>query len=79
MNSNLAGEDVTMKAQLETPALTNRGVELESETNEEAAVLLRLWTEKGRPVSFTRLLSGAGFDIKTGIRLSIAPSAAEKD
>ncbi|GAI74178.1 unnamed protein product, partial [marine sediment metagenome] len=33
----------------------------------------------GRPVSFTRLLSGAGFDIKTGIRLSIAPSAAEKD
>jgi len=68
-----------MKAQLETPALTNRGVELESETEEETAVLLRLWTEKGRPVSFTRLLSGAGFDLKTGIRLSIAPSAAEKD
>ena len=68
-----------MKAQLETPALTNCGVELESETEEEADILLRLWIEKGRPVSFTRLLSGAGFDVKTGIRLSIAPSAAEGD
>jgi len=68
-----------MKAKLETLELKNRGVELESETDEEAAVLLRLWTEKGRPVVFTRLLSGAGFDIKTGIRLSIAPSAAEDD
>lgn len=67
-----------MKAQLETPALTNRGVELESETEEEANILCRLWTKKGRPVSFTRLLSGAGH-IKTGIRLSIAPSAAEED
>ena len=68
-----------MKAKLETLALSTRGVELESETEEEANILCRLWTEKGRPVSFTRLLSGAGHDIKTGIRLSIAPSAAEED
>ena len=71
--------EVTTKAKLETLELKNRGVELESETEEEAAALLRLWAEKGRPVSFTRLLSGAGFDIKTGIRLSIAPSATEDD
>ena len=63
-----------MKAKLESSELQNRGVELESETEEEANILFRLWTEKARPVSFTRLLSGAGHDIKTGIRLSIAPS-----
>jgi len=68
-----------MKAKLETLELKKRGVELESESDEEADILLRLWTEKGRPVSFTRLLSGAGKDIKTGIRLSIAPSATEDD
>lgn len=68
-----------MKAKLETLELQNRGVVLESETEEETNILFRLWTRKGRPVSFTRLLNGAGYDIKTGIRLSIAPSAAEED
>ena len=60
-----------MKVELETIELQNRGVELESETEEEANILFRLWADKGRPVEFTRL--------PTGIRLSIAPSAAEED
>lgn len=68
-----------MKAKLETIELKNRGVELESETEEEADMLSRLWTGKGRPVALIHLRSGASFDIKTGIRLSIAPSAAEDD
>jgi len=67
-----------MKAKLETPALSNRGVELESETEEEKAVLLDLWLKEGRPVCLTRLASGVidgiGYDIQGNVRLSIAPT-----
>lgn len=72
-----------MKAKLETPALSNRGVELESETEEEKAVLLDLWLKDGRTVCLKKLASGVidglGYDIKGNVRLSIAPTAAEED
>jgi len=74
-----------MKIKLETLPLQNRGLELESETEEERAVLLDLWLKKGRPVCLTRVpkgvIHGTGFDydIKGNVRLSIAPSAAEED
>uniref|UniRef100_A0A6M3LNX9 Uncharacterized protein n=1 Tax=viral metagenome TaxID=1070528 RepID=A0A6M3LNX9_9ZZZZ len=55
-----------MKAKLETTELPNPGVELESETEEEADMLFRLWADKGKLVEFTRL--------HTGIQLSIAPT-----
>jgi len=71
-----------MKVKLESTELQNRGLELESETDEEKTILLDIWTRQGRPVVLTRLpspfISPLGFKIEGNVRLSIAPVAEDK-
>ncbi len=43
-----------MIAKLEPKGLQYRGVEIIAETDEEDIILLRIWSENGRPVSVTR-------------------------
>ncbi len=60
-----------MKAKLENdPLLLNRGVEIESETDEEKQVLLQLWYGHGGPAALTRNDDGT-------VTLVIAATAAE--
>ena len=58
-----------MKVSLESTELQNRGLELESETEEEKAILLDIWTRRGRPVVFGK--RGDAY------QLTIAPVAEE--
>lgn len=59
-----------MKAKLETKELENRGIEVESENDEEKEILTNIWFKKGRPVAFGHKQDG-------GVMLTIAPSAEE--
>lgn len=43
-----------MKAKLETIPVKGRGVEIESETEEETQVLKNIWNTHGGPVMLTR-------------------------
>ena len=43
-----------MKAKLEDIPVQNRGVELESETKEEKAILEKIWNTHGGPAVLTR-------------------------
>jgi hypothetical protein len=60
-----------MKASLETVVTNeNQGVVLESETPDEARVLERLWTHKGRAMSFEK----KGEEVE----LTIAPKSEQE-
>ena len=62
-----------MKVTLETEALTNRGIILESENPEEKQVLRNLWEQKGRPVC----LAKKGHFLEGNLELVIAPTPEE--
>ena len=59
-----------MKVTLETPALTNRGIILESENREEKQILRDIWEQKGRPVALAKI----GHSIEGELQLTIAPT-----
>jgi len=59
-----------MKISLETPALTNRGIILESENREEKHILRNIWEQNGRPVSLAKV----GHHIEGNLQLVIAPT-----
>ena len=63
-----------MKVTLETEALTNRGVILESENSEEKQILRNIWEQKGGPVCLAKV----GHHIEGDIQLTIAPRADYK-
>ncbi len=57
-----------MKAKLESKELQNRGVEITSETGEEATMLLDIWNSHGRLVALSRDKE------KHSVTLSVAPT-----
>ena len=60
-----------MKVELESSVITNRGIEVTSETEEERQILMELWVSGGTVVSFTRI------ENSQNIRLGIAPTSQE--
>ena len=59
-----------MKATLESPALTNRGIILESENREEKQILRDIWEQKGRLVCLVKI----GHPVEGNLELTIAPT-----
>lgn len=63
-----------MKVTLETDALINRGVILESENSEEKQILRNIWEQKGGVVCMAKV----GHDIEGNLQITIAPRADYK-
>jgi len=60
-----------MKVQLESDKLKDRrGIEVQSENDEEKEVLTNIWERKGRPVAFAR-------EEDDSVSIVFAPSAEE--
>jgi len=59
-----------LKVTLESLALTNRGIILESENREEKQILRNIWEQNGRLVSLAKI----GHHIEGNLQLVIAPT-----
>ncbi len=59
-----------MKVSLESPAMTYRGIILESENRDEKEILRKIWEQKGRPVC----LAKTGHFTEGNLQMIIAPT-----
>jgi len=68
-----------MKAKLETIPVKGRGVELESETEEESKILENIWNTHGGLATLSRGEFAEGKNAREMVKLVVAPNVEENE